>query len=143
MRFCCLAARAVCRSEICVDRDCEEAVMPCESRLRMLFKLVRAEANWVANPVSGVCKNACTLADLPESVELSFVASTERVPSLFRLTPRLARLVMPLLPVIDEVRAARRRDCASRAEPSASSGPPPEPSKLTANWELMSLMTVL
>src|SRR5437870_4419259 len=119
MRFCCLAARAVCRSEICLDRDCEEAVMPCESRLRMLFRLVRGEANVVANPVSGVCKKLCTVPDWVEITEVSFVESKESVPSLFRLTRRLARLVMQLLPVIEEVGAARRRDCASRAERSA------------------------
>jgi hypothetical protein len=120
--------------------------MPLESRpstpLPGSIRLLREEANLLAKPVVAACKKLCTLEDWLVRAEVSFVESTVSVPSLFRLTPISARLPMPLLPEMEAVSAESRVDCASRTEPSASSGPPPEPSELTVNCTLMSLMTV-
>jgi len=52
--------------------------------------------------VSGVARTLARWRTGVERAEVSLVESTVRVPSLLRLTPRLARLVMPLLPVLFE-----------------------------------------
>src|SRR5258707_12786866 len=91
--------------------------MPWESRPRTpmpgSIRLVMAEANVVAKPGEGACRNVCTFADWVARAEVRVAELTESVPSLFRFTPRLARLVMPLLPEMEVVSAERTVDLAS------------------------------
>ena len=75
--------------------------------------------------------------------EFNVPESTLKVPSLLTLTPKLPRLTIPPLPPTEKVIAASSADCASRSEPSASSGPPPVPLEFTANCALTSLIAVL
>src|SRR5262249_2740524 len=143
---CCLISSDACKSEICWPRDCEDCEMLVWSSPRMPLlgsvRPVRIEEILLAKPELVPCGKLCTAEKLLESVEASVLSSTLSVPSLLRLTPRLARLTMPLLDP-ENVTALSSADCASRSEPSASSGPPPGPSGGKGNCGFSSLMAVL
>ncbi len=105
VRFACCTSSAACKSLSCRDNPWEVLLRLWESRERIPvpgeLMLESTVERFCEKPVVVFCNRFWTAEKLLERVEASLPLSTERVPSLLKLTPMLARFTIPLFPLME------------------------------------------